>query len=470
MIKAGTASIDITPRVGTALGGNCTTDNRSRGIHDHLMANILVLQEVQQTDSQQINELKANEHQPLILIGMDLLGILREDADRIKRIIKNNYNISESNIMVFVTHTHSGPNVIKIFEPNYTSEQLQEIDNYLLALPERVLEGVDKAMSQLFDCQISFASEDVSGFSFNRRAILRDGSLKMVFEDFDRTQIASIDGPVEYPKMSVLKITDLSGKTKCILVNYTSHPAIACGTDWLFSRDYVHALTTGLQETYGNDLVVLYANGSQGNIVPSDPRNPFITGFEEADRIGRALSEAATGILRSAEIQKNISLRILTETILLPVRQISENEIADARKVLSKQDSSKLQFHGIDPRIEALGILKLADYPGKYIETILQILCIGNICIVTLPGEVFVQYGLQIIAESPFEHTMIFGLANDYIGYVPVPDAFKLGGYEIKSSFRSSMLDKPAGEIIVSKVGDILKRISTLGMNMYYPT
>lgn len=449
MLMAGTASIDITPSIGVALGGNCTTDNRSRGIRDNLMANILVLKE---------NEVQ-NKQAPVVFIGMDLLGILKENADVIKKEITNTFNIPKENIMIFATHTHSGPNVIKIFEINYTKEQLQEIDDYLTSLSGIVVKGLHKAMNNLSECHISFASEDVPGYSYNRRAILKDGSLKMVFEEFDRTQIVSIDGPIEYPKMSVLKISDISGNTRCVMVNYTSHPAIACGTDWLFSRDYVHALTSGLKENYGEDLVVIYANGSQGNIVAANPRNPFITGFEEADRVGRSLSEAASEILKNAVLQDNTSLKIMTETVLLPVRQVSDNEITAAEEILLKHASGKLQFHGIDPRIEAHGILQLADYPNKNIETLLQVLCIGNICIAALPGEVFVQLGLQIVAQSPFQHTLLIGLANDYIGYVPAPEAFGLGGYEVKSIYRTGMLDKSAGEIIVARIVDIINRL-----------
>jgi hypothetical protein len=53
---------------------------------------------------------------------------------------------------------------------------------------------------------------------------------------------------------------------------------------------------------------------------------------------------------------------------------------------------------------------------------------------VSVPGEVFVEIGLAIRENSPFPRTMILGLANDYIGYVPTVDQARASGYEIVAS------------------------------------
>ncbi len=55
---------------------------------------------------------------------------------------------------------------------------------------------------------------------------------------------------------------------------------------------------------------------------------------------------------------------------------------------------------------------------------------IGDLGVVGMPGEIFVEYGLQIKERSPFAHTMTVELANDYIGYTPTDKALGQGSYE----------------------------------------
>jgi hypothetical protein len=59
---------------------------------------------------------------------------------------------------------------------------------------------------------------------------------------------------------------------------------------------------------------------------------------------------------------------------------------------------------------------------------------VGDTAIVSAPGEVFVEIGLAIRDNSPFPRTLIFGLANDYIGYVPTVGQSSEWGYEVVAS------------------------------------
>jgi len=54
--------------------------------------------------------------------------------------------------------------------------------------------------------------------------------------------------------------------------------------------------------------------------------------------------------------------------------------------------------------------------------------------VVSAPGELFVELGLEIKRRSPFAHTMVIELANDSVGYIPTLRAFGEGAYEPESS------------------------------------
>jgi hypothetical protein len=55
---------------------------------------------------------------------------------------------------------------------------------------------------------------------------------------------------------------------------------------------------------------------------------------------------------------------------------------------------------------------------------------IGPLAIATNAGELFVEWGLSIKKRSPFPHTIVSELANDWIGYEPTAQAFRHEGYE----------------------------------------
>ncbi len=76
---------------------------------------------------------------------------------------------------------------------------------------------------------------------------------------------------------------------------------------------------------------------------------------------------------------------------------------------------------------------------GKKSATVpveVQTLRLGDIAIVGIPGEVFVEIGLGIKKGSPFEHTFVAGYTNGCIGYMPTKEAFQEGGYETHSAYR----------------------------------
>ena len=68
------------------------------------------------------------------------------------------------------------------------------------------------------------------------------------------------------------------------------------------------------------------------------------------------------------------------------------------------------------------------------IPTWVQALRIGDLALVSAPGELFVELGLEIKRRSPFGQTMVLELANDGIGYIPTRRAFDEGAYEPEAS------------------------------------
>jgi len=63
----------------------------------------------------------------------------------------------------------------------------------------------------------------------------------------------------------------------------------------------------------------------------------------------------------------------------------------------------------------------------------LQILRIGQVAIVAMPGEPFAEIGAAIKKASPFEVTLFCGYSSGVGGdYMPIAEEYKHGGYEVE--------------------------------------
>ena len=73
--------------------------------------------------------------------------------------------------------------------------------------------------------------------------------------------------------------------------------------------------------------------------------------------------------------------------------------------------------------------LRMVDMPAR-IDVPLQALRIGDLAIVSIPFEAFVEIGLELKAKSPFPDTFAVSIANGAYGYLPTAAQHELGGYE----------------------------------------
>jgi len=72
----------------------------------------------------------------------------------------------------------------------------------------------------------------------------------------------------------------------------------------------------------------------------------------------------------------------------------------------------------------------MADKRGKTFETVLHVIRLGEVAIMGIPGEMFARLGLDIRRRSPFRNTIVVGLANDEIGYIPDRKGLVDDGYQ----------------------------------------
>ena len=73
---------------------------------------------------------------------------------------------------------------------------------------------------------------------------------------------------------------------------------------------------------------------------------------------------------------------------------------------------------------------------------------------VSLPGEPFNGISRAIRAASPCKYTFVIELAQSHSGYVPMPECFEHGGYEVQPGIDTAA-QNAATEIINAAVKNL---------------
>jgi len=191
------------------------------------------------------------------------------------------------------------------------------------------------------------------------------------------------------------------------------HPTILHENSTLYSSDFPHYTRIFLQDYLGKTCTVVYFTGTAGN---QSPRHVTKSNtFEEAERIGKIVADAVISQLeKSVHFSADVSIYLRHKFTDLPKRQFPSVEWAEYHRDSLKKHFDQLQNSSKDIRVirtaevnwfgseELLFLSSLAQSNGldRAYETILpaeiQIIKIGDRTFIAWPGEVFVEYGLEL--------------------------------------------------------------------------
>ena len=224
-----------------------------------------------------------------------------------------------------------------------------------------------------------------------------------------------------------------------------------------------------IQSRLSSDIPVLYLQGACGNTSTRNfAESQYSSDFDMracCERTGRMIGEKALMAMadktsHDANAKSSCERRILQ----VPARHRGPEDMSlyEAHEFLSMHPNGASQDDGrynpelwkrywADSVVMLEGAVPFRDtYPME-----LSLFRLGNLAIVTNPGELFVEYQLDVKRQSPFPNTMVVELANGYCGYIPTELAFKNGGYETRLA-RSSYLSFEAGRIWVDNAVRLL--------------
>ncbi len=417
-MRVGLSSIDCTPQPGLPLMGNFRDDYAARGVHDPLFARAVVFADECGN--------KAG------LLAIDVCMLDRQNVATIRDVIGAECDVPPQNVLVHATHTHSAPATTGTIG---LAEQIAPHTDAIDRLLRKAASAIVEANQVLREATLEIGHAVADRLSFNRRLRRRDGRTQMNWEalqpGFDPTQILDAWGPVD-PEVVCLTVRSKK-KVTAALVNFGLHPAILAGDNWLYSADYPGYMIDALAQSLGNGASCLLLNGCCGDVNHVDYRDSNQgRGFSMAERVGDLLAARARQAVDSGTPVAATCLRLSRERVRIERLRISQREHDWCEEVLEQARKRPPQglVDGLPDAYFAklrLEMWQVQDQPD-FVEV--MVIRLGDAAIVGLPGEAFCQLGLDIKRRSPARHTLVAGLCNDAIGYLPTREAFDQGGYE----------------------------------------
>jgi neutral ceramidase len=176
--------------------------------------------------------------------------------------------------------------------------------------------------------------------------------------------------------------------------------------------------------------MVFFLQGAPGDINPYYDKTPrqedAVTVMRQT---GRKLGEEVLRVARGIQSRPPATPRIQSKTVI--VNSVSRWDVPKVRSMLQ-------QRYKLDPARAARLLRETMAMP------VTTLLLNEDLAFVAMPGEVFVEFQMQLRALSPIPRTYFMGYTNGTFGYFPTIAAAVRGGYGANST--ATQVEVGAGE------------------------
>lgn len=441
MYKIGLAQEIITPPVGVGLAGYMNK-RPNVGMYDDLQIKTMIIES---------NGTKCG------FMTFDLCSITAElFEDLEKRIVEKFGKEIHDNLIISATHTHTGPSFYA------GREKFDDVTRYAYEnLLDSAVRCLERAIMNLLPGEIQVGSVYNNPYGFVRRYFMKSGAIvtnpgwrnpdiDRPESDFDRT-------------ISIMKIVQ-DGRITAIMCNITNHGDTVGGSvvcaDWYgrFAQAVQYELKTGIP--------VIVVDDASGDINHFDFRQDIKqTSIDEAVRIGRGYAKIVLDKLNDLETLAEGDIVVKNSTVTIPHRKVTEEELAEAKHTLATVPDIKKEgdFESQDLANKVPAALRhfaqrtIDCYEKSTPSHSCRLTAIEfgkDLAFISLPGEPFNGISRAIREASPFKYNFIISLSQSKSSYVPMPECFERGGYEVQPGINTAA-PNAATEIINAAIANL---------------
>lgn len=436
-LEAGAGRADISPAPGTPQGGwGAQTHQRGVGNDLPLLATALVLRQGDLT---------------VAVADVDIVHVSPEVEARAAALACEMTGIPPRCIRISHTHTHSGPNTFRL---PMISEGLPMAVNYIEGLPHRIAGAIWQGWRNLRPVRMA-AGKGSCAINGNRRFRTPEGRMVVGYNP---------EGPVDHT-VRVLRFDDLDERPVATIVHYACHGTIMAWENQWCTPDFPGVTRRVVEQEVGG--MCLFLQGAAGNL---GPRRGFtgdlglyrrlggILGLEaarvaleleplprEARYAGCLESGAAIALFRHEPVEPSPhELRVVARAAALPVRAMRPPEELEAEAAELRERCNRLRESGAEEELRYATAMATqagmrADrarlVAGRtHLERRIMGIRIGPAALVSTQGEPFLEIGREVEAASSFPVTLFSGYSHGGTGYIPTPQAYQEGGYEVETT------------------------------------
>lgn len=427
--RSGTARIDITPTWPVMQGGFGQRTTPSEGTLDPVSAKALYLDA----------GVPGTGPDALLLITADLIAIPHQVSVPVVDALGAATGLAPHQICICASHTHSGP-------LPYGAPDAPGVARYNEFLVDALVQVGLAAAAHPVACEIGTGAGAVDVF-FNRRT---RGNPNLVDK-----------------RVAVLVVQETVGeRRRTVLFGVGCHPVTLGWDNPLISGDYPGVAQRLIEEDPTVDMAMFF-NSTEANVIPVtspdrdalDPRGYCGGSPGDADTIGRAIADevlrviggvATAGDVSVGSARRDIELEANNAAFDLPTAQarlaaasaVLASELGDdfeqraggylwalaSRHVVetdcSESDMRRVmiaccEFLGLSARVAHGRSLLPVSVP-------VQVVRIGDMELLALPGEPLVEVGLAWSALTGNDNSYVIGLANAHLRYLPLRQHFEL--------------------------------------------
>lgn len=447
-LRAGVAKVDI-------------TDREAGPVNDPLFVKALALQ---------------SDSTTLVIITVDAVAIgeigrIGNDyLPRVRARLAKELKIAPTNVLVNASHCHG---VVRADVEGAT------------------VEAVKTALQQMAPVKIGSGVGHEDRIMENRRLKLKSGreaDVRHAYALPPDDEVAEV-GPVD-PQIGILRIDRHDGRPLAVVYNFACHPiqGVPGGAN---TADLVGFASKAIEDSLGDGAMALFLQGCAGDINPAGYKE--VDHPRSAEPLGNRLGLSTLKACAKIKCGDDDQLTVINETIELPRGDRSEQIIAletEQQRLLSSLKGTSLNLKTFLPLVVKYGVS--GDFPSSYshrylhermqgrdelakldaenrrnlrdfidnihimeeltrVQTNLALLRkhqaslidsgkrtvsvellavrLGDLVLVTFPGELTVRIGLNIKQHSPHPRTCVAGYTNGYIYYAPTADQLRnVGG------------------------------------------
>ncbi|OHB79604.1 MAG: hypothetical protein A2W31_12970 [Planctomycetes bacterium RBG_16_64_10] len=367
------------------------------------------------------------------IVSCDVLMLTRDLLDPLTTEIEGACGIPAAHVMIHSTHTHHAPSTMRVHAYDRDATFCREVQ-------QAVVQAVREANARLTEATFSFQHAKETTVGQNSRLLLADGTIYWVGPRDDAVRPT---GPFD-PDLPVLAFRSAVGKNLAVIFGHSTH-TIGGLTPGVRSPAFYGMAAQRMEQDLGGTFCFL--EGASGSTHRLD-----VEAKEAAQRIEAAVRAA----LAQAPVQEHPQLAVIKRPFTFRVRTFDEQ--AEEQAVTAY--CTKRIGAGAEGVIDVFRQMRkeLAAQQGQERTTWIQTIRIGDVVIVGVPAEFFTSLGVELKHRSPFAHTFIAELSNDWIGYLPDRAAHQLGGYQVWTGFHS-YAEPGTGERVVDAAMEMLEEL-----------